>query len=158
VIALLLVRSALSQMDVPTRSSYVMAIVTPAERPRPASITSVPRSCRVGDRPAARRLDARRERVRLAARARRRVKIVYDLLLLAMFRTVKPPEEAGVSSPVPSPRRSRHDPKMRIQACLWFDKNAEEAARFYTTTFPDSRITSVLRSPTDYPSGKAATC
>ena len=43
-IALLFVRSALSQMDVPTRSSYVMAIVTPAERPAAASITSVPRS------------------------------------------------------------------------------------------------------------------
>src|SRR5206468_12752292 len=44
VIVLLLVRSALSQMDVPTRSSYVMAIVTPAERPAAASVTSVPRS------------------------------------------------------------------------------------------------------------------
>src|SRR5262249_48911075 len=43
-IALLFVRSALSQMDVPTRSSYVMAIVTPEERPAAASITSVPRS------------------------------------------------------------------------------------------------------------------
>ena len=44
VIVLLFVRSALSQMDVPTRSSYVMAIVPPAERPAAASITSVPRS------------------------------------------------------------------------------------------------------------------
>src|SRR5205085_558319 len=43
-IALLFVRSALSQMDVPTRSSYVMAIVPPNERPAAASITSVPRS------------------------------------------------------------------------------------------------------------------
>jgi MFS family permease len=40
----LLVRSALSQMDVPTRSSYVMAVVTEAERPAAASFTSVPRS------------------------------------------------------------------------------------------------------------------
>jgi hypothetical protein len=44
VIALLFIRSALSQMDVPTRSSYVMAIVPPVERPAAASITSVPRS------------------------------------------------------------------------------------------------------------------
>ena len=44
VIALLFVRSALSQMDVPTRSSYVMAIVPPAERAAAASVTSVPRS------------------------------------------------------------------------------------------------------------------
>ena len=43
-LVLLLVRSALSQMDVPTRSAYVMAVVTPAERPAAASFTAVPRS------------------------------------------------------------------------------------------------------------------
>ena len=43
-IALLLARSALSQMDVPTRSSYVMAVVTPEERPAAASITAVPKT------------------------------------------------------------------------------------------------------------------
>jgi MFS family permease len=44
VLTLLLVRAALSQMDVPTRSSYVMAVVTPAERAAAASVTAVPRS------------------------------------------------------------------------------------------------------------------
>ena len=44
VLGLLLVRSALSQMDVPTRTSYVMAVVTPAERTAAASVTAVPRS------------------------------------------------------------------------------------------------------------------
>ena len=43
-LALLLVRSALSQMDVPTRTAYVMAVVTPAERSAAASFTAVPRS------------------------------------------------------------------------------------------------------------------
>lgn len=43
-LGLLLVRAALSQMDVPTRSAYVMAIVTPAERSAAASLTAVPRS------------------------------------------------------------------------------------------------------------------
>ena len=43
-LALLLLRAALSQMDVPTRTSYVMAVVTPAERPAAASFTAVPRS------------------------------------------------------------------------------------------------------------------
>lgn len=43
-LALLLIRSALSQMDVPTRTAYVMAVVTPAERAAAASFTSVPRS------------------------------------------------------------------------------------------------------------------
>jgi hypothetical protein len=43
-LGLLLVRAALSQMDVPTRSAYVMAVVTPAERAAAASFTAVPRS------------------------------------------------------------------------------------------------------------------
>ena len=45
--------------------------------------------------------------------------------------------------------------KIKITTCLWFDKNAEEAAKFYAATFPDSRIIAVHKSPTDYPSGKA---
>ena len=43
----------------------------------------------------------------------------------------------------------------KITPCLWFDGNAEQAARFYTSVFPDSRIDEVNRSPSDYPSGKA---
>jgi predicted 3-demethylubiquinone-9 3-methyltransferase (glyoxalase superfamily) len=42
----------------------------------------------------------------------------------------------------------------RIVPCLWFDKNAEDAARFYATTFPDSRVAAVHRAPDDYPNGK----
>lgn len=38
--------------------------------------------------------------------------------------------------------------------CLWFDKDAEEAARFYEKTFPDTKVTAVHRAPGDYPSGK----
>jgi len=43
----------------------------------------------------------------------------------------------------------------KITPCLWFDGDAEEAANFYVTLLPDSRIDSVSRSPTDYPAGKA---
>lgn len=39
--------------------------------------------------------------------------------------------------------------------CLWFDKDAEEAARFYAATFPESAMGAVHRAPGDYPSGKA---
>ncbi len=39
--------------------------------------------------------------------------------------------------------------------CLWFDSDAEDAARFYAQTFPDSEVTSVVRAPADFPSGKA---
>jgi predicted MFS family arabinose efflux permease len=94
VIVLLLARSALSQMDVPTRGSYVMAVVTPAERPAAASITSVPRSL-------ASALSPLLAGAMLAASSfgwplliAGVTKIVYDLSLLATFRAVRPPEEA----------------------------------------------------------------
>ena len=38
--------------------------------------------------------------------------------------------------------------------CLWYDRDAEEAARFYARTFPDSSVDAVHRAPSDYPSGK----
>lgn len=46
-------------------------------------------------------------------------------------------------------------PRQKIVPCLWFDKEAEEAAEFYVSLLPDSRIHAVTRSPGDYPSGKA---
>jgi predicted 3-demethylubiquinone-9 3-methyltransferase (glyoxalase superfamily) len=42
-----------------------------------------------------------------------------------------------------------------ITPCLWFDGNAEEAARFYASVFPDGRVDAVRRAPSDYPSGKS---
>jgi len=39
--------------------------------------------------------------------------------------------------------------------CIWYDKDAEAAAKFYAETFPDSAVREVLRAPADYPSGKA---
>jgi predicted 3-demethylubiquinone-9 3-methyltransferase (glyoxalase superfamily) len=39
--------------------------------------------------------------------------------------------------------------------CLWYDKDAEEAAHFYAKTFPDSTVGAVCHAPSDYPSGKA---
>jgi predicted 3-demethylubiquinone-9 3-methyltransferase (glyoxalase superfamily) len=38
--------------------------------------------------------------------------------------------------------------------CLWYDKDAEEAANFYAATFPDSEVGAMERAPLDYPSGK----
>ncbi|WEX86592.1 MFS transporter [Sinorhizobium garamanticum] len=93
VLVLLLIRAALSQMDVPTRSSYVMAVVTEAERAAAASFTSVPRSLAAAASPAlAGALFAASYRAwpLLICAA---LKITYDLLLLRQFRHVKPPEE-----------------------------------------------------------------
>ena len=42
-----------------------------------------------------------------------------------------------------------------LAPCLWFENEAEEAANFYVSVFPDSRIANVMRSPVDWPAGKA---
>jgi MFS family permease len=93
VLALLLVRAALSQMDVPTRSSYVMAVVTEAERAAAASVTAVPRSLASAASPAL-------AGALFAAGFQAwplllcgGLKILYDLMLLAAFRHLRPPEE-----------------------------------------------------------------
>jgi MFS family permease len=93
VVPLLLVRSLLSQMDVPTRSSYVMAIVLPEERPAAASITSVPRSLAAAASPfvAGYMLAASSFGWFLVAAGA--IKIAYDVMLLAAFRNIRPPEE-----------------------------------------------------------------
>lgn len=92
-LAFLLVRAALSQMDVPTRSSYVMAVVTPAERPAAASVTSVPRSLAAAASPAiaGALFAAGWEAWPLIICGV--LKILYDLGLLWAFRHIKPPEE-----------------------------------------------------------------
>ena len=45
--------------------------------------------------------------------------------------------------------------KAKNTICLWFDKDAEAAARFYAATFPDSAVTAISRAPMDYPNGAA---
>jgi MFS family permease len=94
-LALLLVRAALSQMDVPTRSSYVMAIVTPPERAAAASFTAVPRSLAASLSPALAGWMMAAGAFAWPLLIGGALKIAYDLALLAMFRRVRPPEEAG---------------------------------------------------------------
>jgi len=102
-IALLLVRSALSQMDVPTRSSYVMAVVTPAERPAAASATAVPRSLAAAGSPLLTGYLLGLSMFGWPLVAAGALKIAYDLALLGLFRNVRPPEESLESRAARSP-------------------------------------------------------
>ena len=92
-VLLLLVRSLFSQMDVPVRNSYVMAVVTPPERPAAASITAVPKSLASALGPLLSgwlfRLSVFGWPLVLAGA----IKGLYDVLLLRRFRALKPPEE-----------------------------------------------------------------
>jgi MFS family permease len=89
-LALLLVRSALSQMDVPTRTAYVMAVVTPRERPAAASFTSVPRSLAAAIAPSLAGALIGMGWLGAPLVACGVLKITYDLSLLAAFRHVRP--------------------------------------------------------------------
>jgi MFS family permease len=92
-LGLLLVRAALSQMDVPTRTSYVMAVVTPAERTAAASVTAVPRSLASSISPALSGVLLGSAFIGLPLILCGTLKIVYDVALLFSFRHVRPPEE-----------------------------------------------------------------
>lgn len=89
-LTLLLARSALSQMDVPTRTAYVMAVVTPAERPAAASLTAVPRSLAAALGPTLAGALLAMGWVGAPLLACGLLKITYDLALLSAFRRVKP--------------------------------------------------------------------
>ncbi len=92
-LSLLLVRAFLSQMDVPARTSYVMAVVTPPERAAAASFTAVPRSLASAIAPsiAGALFVAGHNAWPLVLCGV--LKIIYDLALLWTFRHVRPPEE-----------------------------------------------------------------
>jgi MFS family permease len=89
----------LSQMDVPTRSSYVMAIVSPQERAAAASVTSVPRSLAASASPALAGYLLGISSFGWPLIVGGALKIVYDVLLLAMFSRVRPPEEIATVEP-----------------------------------------------------------
>ena len=93
-IVLLLARSALSQMDVPTRTSYVMAVVTPPERPAAASLTAIPKTFAwaAGSLISGYLLTLSTFGWPLLIGGT--IKGVYDILLLVKFQKVRPPEEA----------------------------------------------------------------
>ena len=92
-LGLLLLRSAFSQMDVPTRTSFVMAVVTPPERTAAASMTAVPRSLASSISPAISGALLSTSFIGLPLVLCGVLKIVYDLSLLFAFRHLKPPEE-----------------------------------------------------------------
>jgi MFS family permease len=92
-VLLLLMRALLSQMDVPTRTSYVMAVVTPAERPAAASLTAVPRSLASAVSPTIAGWLLGVSGFGWPLMLAGVLKIAYDLSLLILFRRVRPPEE-----------------------------------------------------------------
>lgn len=88
-----ILRGLLSQMDVPVRISYVMAVVTPPERPAAASITNVPRSLASALPPIAAGWMLDHSTFGWPLLICATLKITYDLILLRQFRHIRPPEE-----------------------------------------------------------------
>jgi MFS family permease len=94
-LGLLLLRSVLSQMDVPARQSYVMAVVPAEERAAAASVTNVPRSLASAIGPLLAGWLLAESDFGWPLVIADALKATYDLLLLVMFRNVRPPEESA---------------------------------------------------------------
>ncbi len=92
-IALLLARGLLQQMDVPTRTSYVMAVVTPEERPAAASATAVPRSLAAAVSPLFAGYLFALSTFGWPLIIGGALKVIYDVLLLVQFRRIRPDSE-----------------------------------------------------------------
>jgi MFS family permease len=108
-IAVLLARFSISQMDVPTRQSYVMAVVEPGERAAAAGVTGIARTVGAAIAPlAAGPLYASAALSGVPFVAAGGLKIVYDLLLWRGFRAARPPEESALA-PVRAPDRREPD-------------------------------------------------
>jgi MFS family permease len=95
-IALLLLRFSISQMDVPTRQSYTMAVVEPDERSAAAGVTGIARTTGAALSPSlAGPLLASAGMMGLPFVISGMLKVIYDVLLWFNFRRIKPPEEQG---------------------------------------------------------------
>jgi MFS family permease len=92
-VGLLMARSALSQMDVPTRASYVMAVVSPEERPAAASVTSVPKTFAWATGSIISGYLLTLSGFGWPLLIGGAIKAGYDILLLIKFRQIRPPEE-----------------------------------------------------------------
>jgi predicted MFS family arabinose efflux permease len=95
-VGLLLLRFSISQMDVPTRQSYTMAVVDPDERSAAAGVTGIARTVGAAIAPlAAGPLYGAAALASVPFLAAGALKVVYDLLLWRSFRALRPPEERG---------------------------------------------------------------
>jgi MFS family permease len=91
---MLMLRFSISQMDVPTRQSYIMAVVPPEERSAAAGITGVARTTGAALSPLfAGLLFASPSLISVPFYLAGALKIAYDLLLFRAFSALKPPEE-----------------------------------------------------------------
>lgn len=92
-VTFLFARQSLSQMDVPTRQSYMMAIVKPEERTAVAGLTNIPRSIAQASSPALSSFMIQIVQYSVPFVAGGTIKILYDVLIFFTFRKIKPPEE-----------------------------------------------------------------
>jgi MFS family permease len=98
-IAMLLLRFSISQMDVPTRQSYTMAVVSPDERSAAAGVTGIARTTGASLAPVfTGSLMARASLLNVPFFISGAIKIIYDLMLYRGFRSLRPPEERGGTS------------------------------------------------------------
>src|SRR5207249_10162080 len=88
-------------------------------------------------------------------RKRSRILIELHLLRWESLRTKSGPDRRASREPCGRRvSRAKGQAMAKNTICLWYDNDAEAAARFYAETFPDSAVSAVHHAPGDYPSGK----
>jgi predicted MFS family arabinose efflux permease len=97
--AVFLARMSISQMDVPTRQSYTMAVVDPDERTAAAGLTNVARNAATALSPTVTGWAFSVAALGLPFFLAGGIKVVYDALIFLSFRKLRPPEEQGASLP-----------------------------------------------------------
>ncbi len=113
-ITMLLLRFSISQMDVPTRQSYTMAVVSPDERSAAAGITGIARTTGSALSPViAGPLLAQAALLNVPFFLSGGLKIIYDILLYRSFQAIRPPEEETASSNPADPSSANHEKRER---------------------------------------------
>lgn len=97
-IAVLLLRFSISQMDVPTRQSYIMAVVAPDERSAASGVTNIARSVGAALAPSLTGAFLSAGLIGLPFFLAGGLKLIYDTLLYRSFQSIEPPEETGRSA------------------------------------------------------------
>lgn len=112
-VALLLARSALSQMDIPTRQSFTVAVVAPDERTAAAGLTGLARNVGAGLAPALAGQALAGAWPGLPFLVAGTLKVIYDLAIWLAFRRVRPPEEQARATPQPQTAPAAGRPERR---------------------------------------------
>mmetsp|Transcript_41250 Transcript_41250/g.68856 ORF Transcript_41250/g.68856 Transcript_41250/m.68856 type:complete len:154 (-) Transcript_41250:724-1185(-) len=135
----LILRQCISQMDVPTRQSYVVAVVDPSEKTAAGGVTNIARSVGASLAPIFTGiLLANKSTIGVPFFIAGGLKVVYDLLLLWGFRSVKPPEERSAEELTDAKAASQLTAPLLLAGDEQDDEDEEDGWGFKSSSLPQT--------------------